>query len=287
MRRMTWRSMMVGLTAVCLSAVSALGSPTRPLLEVAGGAALAQPGRGEAREVRLYEVGDLSEVARLDRLAGALGMPYESVSKQIAAVTGSAEQHGAFEAALRTVRATPMAARVSVEIEARRGSGAAPIAGSKAAGDWTRVAPTHSARTVVRIGRVAEVSSIETITYVRSLIPVVGTQSAAYQTDVHEAESGIELSIMVDSVREGGAVVFLNGKLSLAGVASLPSQGAPPRSDIAGWAVAPAPLQQLRHRTRQVNAEVDAGAEPIVAAVVDDLEGEGWLAITVRVISAP
>ncbi len=273
------------LVAVCGAGIASADQRSSARGEGASATAINRSDDGSF-EVRLYDVGDLAGVARLDRLAGALSMQLEEISQQIVALSGGAEQHKGFQQALQTIRDAAGAGRVSVEVETRRGSGAPPLAGAKASGEWSKTTPLHALRTVASVSRPSAVSSVEKVTYVRSLIPVVGSQSAAYQTDVQEAQSGIDGMITVTSVREGRAVIRFSGRMSRVFLSDTPGQ-AGQGSGMSVWAAAPAPLQQLRQRTRQIDAEIDVGSEAVVAAVVDDLEGEGWLAVTVRVVSAP
>lgn len=283
--RTVWRLAACVAMSVC-GAGFARGEQGASSRGESAGTRSASAGLERSIEVRLYDVGDLAGVARLDRLAGVLNMRLEEVSQQIVALSGDSEQHQAFQGALQTIRDAAGGGRVSVEIETRRGSGAPPPAGSKASGDWSKSQPLHALRTVAAVGRPSNVSSVERVTYVRSLVPVVGSQSASYQPDVQEAQSGIDGMVLVTSVREGRAAVRFSGKMTRVILTDFPMLPTP-KSTVVEWATAPVPLQQLRQRTRQIDAEIDVGAEPVVAAVVDDLEGEGWLAVTVRVVSAP
>lgn len=254
----------------------------------APGAAWASTPAAEApsaeHEVRLYDTSDLPADADLNALSVFMPLSMEPLTSSLTLVSASSEDHERLRVILTQVRAlTP--ARVSVVATLHLAPDVSGVVVGAPAPAAVLAAPVE--RRVHHVGpRRTELAlrSLEAVSYVKDLTPIVSNNVAAFARSVETSPNGLTLSVTVGDASDGASPVTVRGELasttiierrrveSLDGVASGPDQ---------------IDLLEVAHRTLNASLRARDGA-PVVAAIVDAPGREGQsLVLTIAVAPAP
>lgn len=235
-------------------------------------------------EVRIYETSDVPP-RLLDALRPLVG-PIDTVGPGVTLVTAPAEKQALVRSALDQHRATRKE-RVLVEVAVRRAEGQPPAVGAAEPASLAGMPLVRYTQSIVSRGFESAMMAQEQYSYVRTLVPVIGTSSAGQQPLVEDGERGLHLRARIGAAENGKSSVALRGVYKAVSLRDAAQRE--PSITGASVSVPSSPLQLRREEPRLIDSEISVGVGvATVAAVVDDPEKPGSLLVfTVRIAEPP
>lgn len=271
-----------------LAAVSISLASIQPLaLAQSGGAGGAGAGSLSSRapaEVRIYEVSDLPEGVDIPDLVHLFGAESREISPTLLGVIASAEGHDQITAAFNQLRTMADSDRLLVTVSVQPvDAGSALQVGDVAGPDVMSVPPLRRVQIATMRRNGAEIRSIESVSYIRDLTPIVGNNAVASDPEIGSAQSGLEISLILGEDTGRGTPVRFAGEFSDSTLEPPTPAPAGVTSGVVGGG--PFEIQNVRSSMRSVQGNLLApDGQPIVAAIFDDVREEGgMLALVMRV----